>query len=151
MQQRLNRPHETSAAVYRITIKDEEDPGSAFAQDSRQQVRKVKGTSLELHVKAERGPGQGKGSDEIGPEFLQSSYFINSADATVKELARQAVGKENDPWKKALRIEKWVHERMKGSNHEALAPAEKTIEWGKKIIDYRAETTAKVIRKATGK
>jgi creatinine amidohydrolase len=32
-----------------------------------------------------------------------------------------------------------------------LAPAEKTIEWGKKIVDYRAEATLKAIRKAMGK
>ena len=30
-----------------------------------------------------------------------------------------------------------------------LAPAEKTIEWGKKIVDLRAEATVKAIRKAT--
>ncbi len=29
-----------------------------------------------------------------------------------------------------------------------LAPAEKTIEWGKKIIDFRAESTVKAVRKA---
>ena len=29
-----------------------------------------------------------------------------------------------------------------------LAPAEKTIEWGKKIIDFRAEATVKGIRQA---
>jgi creatinine amidohydrolase len=33
-------------------------------------------------------------------------------------------------------------------NGVELAPAEKTIEWGKKIIEYRAETTVKAIRKA---
>jgi creatinine amidohydrolase len=31
-----------------------------------------------------------------------------------------------------------------------LAPAEKTIEWGKKIIDYRATATVKAIRKSLG-
>jgi creatinine amidohydrolase len=31
-----------------------------------------------------------------------------------------------------------------------LAPAAKTIEWGKKIIAFRAEVTAKAIRQATG-
>jgi creatinine amidohydrolase len=35
-------------------------------------------------------------------------------------------------------------------NGVQLAPAEKTIEWGKKIIDYRAELTVKAIRAATG-
>jgi creatinine amidohydrolase/Fe(II)-dependent formamide hydrolase-like protein len=31
-----------------------------------------------------------------------------------------------------------------------LAPAEKTIEWGKRIVDFRAEATVKAIRKAIG-
>ena len=29
-----------------------------------------------------------------------------------------------------------------------LVPAEKTIAWGKKIVDYRAERTAKAVREA---
>ena len=36
-------------------------------------------------------------------------------------------------------------------NGVELAPAEKTAEWGRRIIDYRAETTAKVIRAALGR
>ena len=31
-----------------------------------------------------------------------------------------------------------------------LAPAAKTIEWGRKIVDYRADITARAIRRATG-
>jgi len=34
-------------------------------------------------------------------------------------------------------------------NGVELAPLEKTAEWGKKIIDFRAEATAKAVRKAT--
>ena len=36
-------------------------------------------------------------------------------------------------------------------NGVELAPAEKTIDWGKKIIDYRAEVTVQAIRKAIPK
>jgi creatinine amidohydrolase/Fe(II)-dependent formamide hydrolase-like protein len=32
-----------------------------------------------------------------------------------------------------------------------LSPAEKTIEWGKRIVDYRAERTVKAIREALGR
>ena len=32
-----------------------------------------------------------------------------------------------------------------------LAPVEKTIEWGRKIVDYRADRTVAAIRKATGR
>jgi len=35
-------------------------------------------------------------------------------------------------------------------NGVSLAPVETAAAWGKKIIDYRAETTVKAIRKATG-
>jgi creatinine amidohydrolase len=33
------------------------------------------------------------------------------------------------------------------TNGIELAPVEKTIEWGKKIVEMRAETTVKAIRK----
>ena len=36
-------------------------------------------------------------------------------------------------------------------NGVELAPAEKTIEWGRKIVDYRAERTVAAIRKALGR
>ena len=32
-----------------------------------------------------------------------------------------------------------------------LAPAEKSIEWGRKIVDYRAGITVAAIRKSMGK
>jgi transglutaminase-like putative cysteine protease len=41
----------------------------------------------------------------------------------VKELARKAAGSETDPWRKALRIERWVHDHMHNRNDEALATA----------------------------
>ena len=42
----------------------------------------------------------------------------------MKQHVRAAVGAEKDPWKKALRVEKWVHDNMKGTNNEALATAD---------------------------
>src|SRR5688572_1902763 len=52
LKQRIVRPHDTKAAVYRISVKGEEDVASAFARDSRQDVKNVKGSTLELHVRA---------------------------------------------------------------------------------------------------
>ena len=117
----IARPHQTTSAVYRITIKDEDDVATTFAQDERQQVSSVKGNTLELHVAAS---GEGKATKPPGAEFTQSSYFIASADARVQELARRAVGTAKDPWKKALNIEKWVRTHVKVVNHEALATAD---------------------------
>lgn len=123
---KLSRPivkaYDRPELTYRITIRDEEDPATAFIQDERQTITRVKGNTLELHVRAK---GEAAGGFKFpGPQYLQSSYFLNSNDVRVKDLARKAIGIETDALKKALRIEKWVHGNMKGTNHEALATAD---------------------------
>lgn len=123
VKKRIPRPYGTSAAVYRISVKDEDDPSSTFSRDDRQQVKNVRGNSFDLHVQAQRGP-TGDPETKIAEEFTQSSYFINSADTRVKQLARQAVGSETDPWKKALRVERWVRDHMTVRQDEALATAD---------------------------
>jgi hypothetical protein len=120
----IPRPHDTTTAVYRITIEGDDDPASAFSRDERQQVKNLKGKTFELHVKAGAQVEKSEASEKAGAEFTQSSYFITSADSKVRELARLAVGAEKEPWKKARRIEKWVHDHMAVKAHEALATAD---------------------------
>lgn len=115
------RPHEAKAALYRITVKDDADPGSTFSRDDRQALKSAKGGVLELEVKKGLGKAEEK---EPGPEYLDSSYFIACGDESVKALASKAVGKETDPLKKALAIERWVFKNMKVRSHEALATAD---------------------------
>jgi len=124
LKNRIPDPYETSAAVYRITIRNDDSVATTFSRDDRQQVRKVQGNTFELHVKASPESGGEPAEKEPSAEYLQSSYFINCDDAKVKELARKAVGKETDPWKKTLRIERWVHDHMKVTAYEALATAD---------------------------
>jgi transglutaminase-like putative cysteine protease len=124
LKNRILRPYETTAAVYRITIRNDDNVATTFSQDDRQQVKNVQGNTFELHVKTSRGSAGEPAEKEPAAEFLQSSYFITSADSKVKELAREAVGTETDPWKKALKIERWVHNHMKPTAYEALATAD---------------------------
>jgi transglutaminase-like putative cysteine protease len=129
---RIAHPYETTSALYRITVRDKEDPADLFAVDGRQQVTKVQGKSIELLVSQSAvAPGRanaspsGKQDDTKAPdEYTQSSYFITSSDIRVKKLAQMAVGGETDPWKKALRIEKWVNLNVKVTSDEVLAPAD---------------------------
>lgn len=123
LSKKIARPYETTSALYRITVRDDEDPASAFSRDDRQQIKKGAGKTIEMTVKAGDSL-EGVENKRPGEEFSQSSYFINSNDARVKDLAKKAVGTETDPWKKAVRIEDWVHRHMKNANHEALAPAD---------------------------
>src|SRR5262249_17308106 len=112
---------DSTGAVYRITVKDEDDVAGVFARDDRQQVKNVRGNTMELHVRS-----VGSGDDEAKPaaEFTQNSYFIASADPKVQEHARRAVGTEKESWQKSLKIEKWVHDHMRPTAGQGLAPAD---------------------------
>lgn len=133
LNRRLGSAHDTSLVVYKITLPEDSDPGTAFAQDERQEVKNVQGKTFELHVKAVRTPpAKAPEGAKVSDEYLKSNYFINCADAKVKEHAKNAVGDETDPWKKAQRIERWVKANMKSQNFtEAMATADhvaKTLE-----------------------
>jgi hypothetical protein len=124
LNKRLPQGYATRQAVYRVTVKGEEDAATLFPSDDRQEVKAGKGQTVEIRIRSSRGPGEGDPQAKVGDEFTQSSYFINCDDAKVKELARTAVGAERDPWKKALKIERWVHAHMRVTSYEALATAD---------------------------
>ena len=46
----------------------------------------------------------------------------------------------------SVRLKQRIAAGKASINGVPIAPAEKTIEWGKKIVDYRAEITVKAIR-----
>ena len=73
---------------------------------------------------------KGGANVNLRDDFGMTAMMMSVDPASVRTKQRIAAGK--------FRI-----------NGVDLAPAEKTIEWGKKIIDFRAEATVKVIRAAT--
>lgn len=75
-------------------------------------------------MKARRKPKTVEEPEKVKDEYLQACYFLNSDDKLVKQHAAQAVGTEKDPWRKALKIERWVHDNMTNKNFtEAFATA----------------------------
>jgi len=123
LNRRIPNPYDTESALYRVTFKGDGDPATTFSTGGRQEIKNIAGKTVDLYVRASRGPVP-MADKKIGAEFTQSSYFINSDDAEVKAHARRAVRTETDPWQKALRIEKWVHDHMHSTNDEALATAD---------------------------
>lgn len=123
----ISRPNDTSEIVYRIRIKGEQEPQGVIAQDDRQTIRAVKTDEVELVVRGQLSPtAEGQATDAAAPEeYLRSNHTLCSDDARVKQLARQAVGAEKDPWRKAIRIENWVCKNLRNKNFtEAFATAD---------------------------
>jgi hypothetical protein len=133
----LNRtiphPHTTRSAVYRIMLRDDPAPDTAFAHDGHQDVASVQGGILELHVHpvhagaasaaGARSGDHAPAADGAPAEFLESSHFIDCDDAAVKEVAQKAVGVETDLWKRAIRIERWVKQNMRPDDGVPMGPA----------------------------
>lgn len=128
---RLNRaiedPYESREVVYRITVKDDDEPATTFARDKRQSVENAHGNTFDLRVRAIRQPSEVDEPEKAKDEFLKSSYFLDSSNEKVRERAAQIVGEETDPWRKAQRIEKWVHEHMQNNTEINFAPASQVL------------------------
>ena len=118
----ISRPHATRAAVYHITLRDDPEPETAFAHDGHQDVVALRGGVLELRVHPVR-PGGTKDATPAAAEYLESSYFIDCDDGRVMDAAHRAVGGETDPWKKAVRIERWVKQNMRPDDAAPMGPA----------------------------
>jgi hypothetical protein len=123
----IERPHEAREIVYRITVKDDDDPTTTFSRDGRQSVENVQGNTFDLRVRPIRAPAEVDKPVKAKAEFLKSSYFLDSGNDKVRELAARVTGEETDPWRKAQRIEKWVHEHMKQNTEVNFAPASQVL------------------------
>ncbi len=108
----------------------------------------------ELKVAWDGGPS---GTTRI--HFIREYYYYVDRDAFLKSLGIHEVSEglhdgvhvtsimmNGDPT--TVRMEQRIKAGKFSINGVDLAPAEKTIATGKRIIDYRADVTVKAIRKA---
>jgi hypothetical protein len=148
----LNRaianPHDAAQITYHVTVKGDEDPSTSFVSDDRQRASGVNGSEFTLTVQRESVPFAATETAAPKPEFSQSSHYIDSNDARVRELARQAVGRETDAWEKARRIERWVHDHMTGSSNVEFIPASRIAADLKGDCRQHAMLTAAMCRAA---
>lgn len=121
LSRRIARPHETRSAVFRITLRGE--PAGAFARDSHQDVRDVRGDRFDLYVHPVPPPPAGSEAGPAAAEYLSPNHFIDCNDPLVRRLGARAAGGETDALARAWRIERWVFESLKPANGAALAPA----------------------------
>ncbi len=122
---KIANPESTRGITYRLTMPDV-NPTEIFPNDRRQTIKDgASKTSATLEVTtAPRFAGEA-GPEEVGPEYLGSNTYITCTDSKVIQHAREAVGRETDPWAKAQAINAWVFKRMKHKNFEtSFAPAD---------------------------
>ena len=125
----LLKPQAAKSATYVATLREVEDAASAFPNDEHQTTRLLNDGRLEIKITGLRQPPlvatpTGLAAPRVATEYLQSNFFITSDDPQVQRLARSAVGAELDPWSKAVRIESWVRQNMRGfSTTEGFATA----------------------------
>jgi hypothetical protein len=144
----LARPRQAREIVYRITVGEDDDAKTTFARDARQKVENVHDNTFDLRIRPVRAPVEVENPGKVKDEYLKSSYFLDSGNAKVREQAAQIVGDEKDPWRKAQRIEKWVHEHMKGSAEVNFAPASHILSEPRGDCRQHAMLTAALCRAA---
>ena len=53
----IEKPFERNEVVFRITLRDDKEPATAFTRDARQSVENIKGSTFDLRIRAERHAG----------------------------------------------------------------------------------------------
>ena len=119
----IQNPNHVQSSLFRITVKDEQDPAKVLSEDDRQKRGAVDGNSFDLRVQAKREPERVHDSGKVGGEYLSSCHFIDCDDLQIKRMTREAINGETDPWRRARRIERWVHHNLHVSFSENFAPA----------------------------
>jgi creatinine amidohydrolase len=82
-------------------------------------------------------------------KWLESQGIKQTPEGLHDDFAMEATMLAIDP--SSIRMKQRIAAGNFRINGVDLAPAEKTIEWGRKIIDFRAESTVKAIRNALEK
>lgn len=144
----IARPHDAADVVYRVTVKGDDNPATTFARDARQKASDPEGNSFTLTVTRQAVPADVTETAAVKPEFTQSSYFIDSDDAKVREFAAEAIGRDADALGRARRIEQWVHSHMTGASDIGFAPASQVARDLKGDCRQHAMLTAAMCRAA---
>jgi transglutaminase-like putative cysteine protease len=116
-------PRPPKELVVRIRMEGDDDPGTLFQPDARQEKIKADNTTAELRL-TNKTVVSGAGEAEPGPEYRESNFYIRSDDADVKKRLKEAIGDEANPRRQLRAIRKWVGDHVKGNYEVAFATAD---------------------------
>lgn len=138
--------HGSRKAIYRITVKDDDDPSTVFVQDDRQRVIGSDGKTVRLET--QRQKVEPKDGPRPADEYLKSSFFLDSDNEGIRQQAAAIVGTETDNLKKALLIESWVKKHMHPTSDVGYAQASTIVKELKGDCRQHGMLTAALCRAA---
>ena len=114
--------HKTRKVVYRITTPGD-DPSQYVVAGLTQSVKKAGADAVELTVTAVKPPRIAR-TVPSKPEYLAATRYLQSRDPRVVKHANLAASGQTNPTQVALRMERYVHEKLEEKNFStALASA----------------------------
>jgi hypothetical protein len=115
---KISNPEATRGVTYKVTMPDV-NPAELFPTDARQSIKSTGAPNSAILEVSTASPFVGQpGPEAVAPEYLATNTYITCTDRVVADHAREAVGREIDPWKKAEAINKWVAKHMRNKNFE---------------------------------
>lgn len=88
------------------------------ASGQRVLSRDAEATRLEIRaVTPESGSDFAAPTDDLSP-YLGASTYLQADDPEIRDLARKIVEGETAPWRRACRLERWVHREVKTKDLE---------------------------------
>lgn len=118
----LQRAHLTKQVVYVVKIAGG-DPAKDLPSGNTQQLKSVGPETAEMTVNSVRAPEQPT-RDPAAPEYSLPNRYLQSDDKQVIAHAEAAAGGSTKPWEIAVKMEKYVHEKLTKKNFStALASA----------------------------
>jgi hypothetical protein len=131
LQKSLPNAHDTKRVVYRVRL-DGGDPAATFVNGWTQNVKSLDANTAEITVYAVRPDQPGNAVAPADPsisEYIEPNNWIQSDNAKIVALAKEATGDELDPWRTALKLEQFVHRYIKLINYsQAFASAAEVAE-----------------------
>lgn len=119
----IERAHESRQIVYLVTIKGH-DPVQELPSGDTQQVKSTGPETAELTVTSITPPTAAAGQATAAAGFLTPNQYLQSDDSRVIKHADAAAGEASDPWEVAVKMERYVHEKLTNKNFStALATA----------------------------
>jgi transglutaminase-like putative cysteine protease len=114
--------HKQPRIVYRISM-PRDDPAKFVVADDRQRVRRIDRHTIELTVVPSAMP-RSSIHVRMDPKYTAPSRYLQSNDRRVRGHALRAAGYETDVVKIALKMEKYVSQKLQNKNFStAMATA----------------------------